>query len=631
MAFSMNIPSDEKVEKKKFPPSAPIHAPPPEPEIDSKYTNGCAMKMTRWLLLICASCLVLSALASPVLQGGGDVDVAKGRQADAAAAVVDNSVAAAASPAAAAPVAAAPAPAVTPEPEDDEDDEDDDDDDVDLDITDDDDDDDDEEENETAADDDDEDDDDDYDFERFFDDLLGDDDDDDEEEEESAPSAAPLSATPAPAATQAALTGLAASNVDYNSADYNAAPGEAPLSNDANDVYDEEDQETAPNTVTLVSAANEDAPQENAVSPSPSSTGDDDDEDDDDIDLSDDDDEEEDDDEGDEDDDDDDDEDESGAQSGRAHRARALSPGGETVAPAYIAKYNRFIDTILMRVNKILKKSYDPVNVRLQSPVDTKKKGPKPAATKKNKPKTKLKTKRRPVNKETRTDEQQLNRTSQQSQTSNAVSDSASLKVEPKNDQGSSLPTDGTTSPQQNVAASNRRQQRKRKVVKTKTKVQIARNNPRAKATLYGLSSMRRDGDVTANVMRSHTTVRAKFLVGPLTLKVEKEFGRGVKKELRSATATTAELVGKLNLRVVQGGAATLHSIRVLQPKQVRIDTGAPEDNDQDQTREFMWKRSSNIAHLVAEKLTAVTRSMLQPPPQQIPAEPTPIPFAKAA
>lgn len=65
--------------------------------------------------------------------------------------------------------------------------------------------------------------------------------------------------------------------------------------------------------------------------------------------------------------------------------------------------------------------------------------------------------------------------------------------------------------------------------------------------------------------------------------------------------------------------------------QQVRIDTGAPEDNDQDQTREFMWKRSSNIAHLVAEKLTAVTRSMLQPPPQQIPAEPTPIPFAKAA
>lgn len=47
------------------------------------------------------------------------------------------------------------------------------------------------------------------------------------------------------------------------------------------------------------------------------------------------------------------------------------------------------------------------------------------------------------------------------------------------------------------------------------------------------------------------------------------QFGRGAKKELRSATATTGELVGRLNLRVLTGGAATLHSIRVHQPKQV--------------------------------------------------------------
>lgn len=137
-------------------------------------------KMTRWLLLICASCLVLSALASPVLntgstQEGTEGEHASGRQApsDAVAAVVDNSVQAASPAVAAAPVAPAAPAAVTPEPEDDEDDEDDDDDDVDLDITDDDDDDDEEEENEAASDDDDEDDDDDYDFERFFDDLLG--------------------------------------------------------------------------------------------------------------------------------------------------------------------------------------------------------------------------------------------------------------------------------------------------------------------------------------------------------------------------------------------------------------------------------------------------------------------------
>ena len=54
---------------------------------------------------------------------------------------------------------------------------------------------------------------------------------------------------------------------------------------------------------------------------------------------------------------------------------------------------------------------------------------------------------------------------------------------------------------------------------KTGTKTQ----HPRAKATLYGLSSIKRSGDVTINMMNTHTTVRTNFLLGPLVLKVEKE------------------------------------------------------------------------------------------------------------
>jgi methylglutaconyl-CoA hydratase len=45
----------------------------------------------------------------------------------------------------------------------------------------------------------------------------------------------------------------------------------------------------------------------------------------------------------------------------------------------------------------------------------------------------------------------------------------------------------------------------------------------RAKATLYGLSNIRRERDVVVNVMSTHTTVKTRFLVGPLVLKVEKE------------------------------------------------------------------------------------------------------------
>lgn len=41
---------------------------------------------------------------------------------------------------------------------------------------------------------------------------------------------------------------------------------------------------------------------------------------------------------------------------------------------------------------------------------------------------------------------------------------------------------------------------------------------------------------------------------------------------MRSATATTDEIFGKLNLKVVHGGDASLSSIKVMQPKQVSKD-----------------------------------------------------------
>lgn len=52
-----------------------------------------------------------------------------------------------------------------------------------------------------------------------------------------------------------------------------------------------------------------------------------------------------------------------------------------SVPAIYIVKYNRFVDNILEKMNDILRKSYDPVNVKLQ-PIDaskktTKKKGSK--------------------------------------------------------------------------------------------------------------------------------------------------------------------------------------------------------------------------------------------------------------
>lgn len=56
-----------------------------------------------------------------------------------------------------------------------------------------------------------------------------------------------------------------------------------------------------------------------------------------------------------------------------------------TVPAVYIVKYNRFVDNILEKMNDILRRSYDPVSVKLQ-PIDATKKTTKP---KKNKTKSK--------------------------------------------------------------------------------------------------------------------------------------------------------------------------------------------------------------------------------------------------
>lgn len=45
----------------------------------------------------------------------------------------------------------------------------------------------------------------------------------------------------------------------------------------------------------------------------------------------------------------------------------SLDAAEARVPPVYITKYNRYVDTILERVNKVLRNGYDPVNVRLHT------------------------------------------------------------------------------------------------------------------------------------------------------------------------------------------------------------------------------------------------------------------------
>lgn len=62
----------------------------------------------------------------------------------------------------------------------------------------------------------------------------------------------------------------------------------------------------------------------------------------------------------------------------------------------------------------------------------------------------------------------------------------------------------------------------KKPAIKNKVKTS-EKSKPRAKGTLYGLSTLRRSGDVAVSIMSNHTTIKSNFAVGPLILRVEKE------------------------------------------------------------------------------------------------------------
>lgn len=158
---------------------------------------------------------------------------------------------------------------------------------------------------------------------------------------------------------------------------------------------------------------------------------------------------------------------------------------------------------------------------------------------------------------------------------------------------------------QQNANKKNKR--------KNSTKKQPAESKTptpkQAKATLFGLPSLKRVGNVKVTPSADYTTVKSNFALGPLMLKVEKMSGKPEKRDIKMATATTHEIFGKINIRVVNG-KASLHSIKVQQPKQVKVDSA----DSQDRTRQIVQEQTANIARVVSKKLRNAAKSMFKEP-----------------
>lgn len=95
-----------------------------------------------------------------------------------------------------------------------------------------------------------------------------------------------------------------------------------------------------------------------------------------------------------------------------------------------------------------------------------------------------------------------------------------------------------------------------------------ATEKPKAQGILYGMASLKRIGNVKVIPEGVNSTIKSRFSLGPLTLRVEKSIKRGTVRSVKSATARTNEMIGRITLRVVNGEASVV-SIKVQQPKQV--------------------------------------------------------------
>ncbi|EDV96946.1 dentin sialophosphoprotein [Drosophila grimshawi] len=548
------------------------------------------------------------------------------------------------------------APAAAPATDDDDDDEEDDDDEPDLgDLVDDDDDDDEEEDDDddeeddtpqgqaapaagAASDDDEEEDDDDDDYlDRLFDDILGDDDDEDDDDEvapaasaqQAAAAAAPVQALEevAPAASSSLSSGIS-DGVDLPAESGNAAD---PIAT-GNAV---EDVAAAP--VQTASSSGNNNNNEGAL------TGDDE--------------------EADDDDDDDDDDDIIGDDVIEARReARDLKNNIiDMSTDAFQARHNHFIDAIFSRINRIVADNYDPFVVRLAGRSATPTYGAGAA--------TKTTTKTKGNGNHKATTHKKLKNTRSEPRASSASSSSAgtigssteSIKLQ---EQLTQLQTElglkarEEQDGQKEVASGsgkaetrtvfNREQGAAKVNQKKSTGTQQAahKHNPKkpgggaalkagtgnynkpagggasnkagpeveklqkAEGSLSGLASLKRVGNVKviSDAEGRNSTIKAKFTLGPLTLRVEKSFKRGSVRNVKSATARTNEMIGRIKFSVLDD-RATLMSIKVQQPKQVEVES---KDNH-DRTRELVWRRTPKIAKLVNEKLKLAAESLFTP------------------
>lgn len=132
-------------------------------------------------------------------------------------------------------------------------------------------------------------------------------------------------------------------------------------------------------------------------------------------------------------------------------------------------------------------------------------------------------------------------------------------------------------------------------------------------ATVAGIASLVRLGDVQVVDRNGGKELRSEFKIGPVSLKVNRKFGNGKDAIVKSASAESPELTGKMHLLVAANGKAKITKFNILKPSVVTTSGSlVAKKGKLDINNNFLENSIGRIVPHAAKKLKLAARGVLK-------------------
>merc|ERR1712223_867077 len=130
-------------------------------------------------------------------------------------------------------------------------------------------------------------------------------------------------------------------------------------------------------------------------------------------------------------------------------------------------------------------------------------------------------------------------------------------------------------------------------------------------ATLSGIATLRRTGDVEVMNAENHKIVKSKFNVGPLQLEVKKTVGKGKGRSVKTAKAITEKLAGKIVIKVKPDGTSHVRSVVFMKPEEVDVRGTL---GDKKRSDLFLKRSIGQVRPVAAQRVLKMARYVMKSP-----------------